>query len=107
MRERRRDPRASFGLLFLNKYIEGFPHLVGLVEMSVSGMLVRKIHEPRVARDFYAIELGLPWRGEERLWLWARCVRDSFEMQALRFVGLGRNERERIDEIVREVRRAA
>ena len=64
--ERRRDPRASFGMLFLNKYIEGFPHLAGLVEMSASGMLVRKIHEPRsrernqfhAAVDNLTVEMG-------------------------------------------------
>ena len=74
--ERRRDPRASFGLLFLNKYIDGFPYLASLIEMSVSGMLVRKIHEPCVPKDFYSVELGIPWEPGERLWLWTRVVHD-------------------------------
>ena len=105
--ERRRDPRASFGLIFLNKYIDGFPHLASLIEMSASGMLVRKIHEPCVQKDFYSVELGIPWVPGERLWLWTRCVRDFGDRQALRFVGMGIEERTRIEEIVREVRRAA
>jgi hypothetical protein len=104
--DRRQNPRASFGLLFFNKYIDGFPHLGALLEMSATGMLVRKINEPAEGRSFYSIELGIPWT-QERLWLWTRRVRSSGDREALRFVGMGPAERARIEALVRDVRRAA
>jgi hypothetical protein len=97
--------------VFVNKYIDGTPHLVSLVDLSPEGMMVQKLLEPRnanAARTFYAIELGIPWRQEEeRIWIWTRLVRNMGDRQALRFVGLGEADKARIGEIVDEVRRIA
>ena len=110
-RDRRIEVRARLGSLLLNKYIDGTPHLATLINLSSSGMLVQKLLEPETDRDFYAIELGIPWRTQdqqdERLWLWTHRVRDLGDVQALRFVGLGAKEREAIEEMVREAKRVA
>ena len=110
-RDRRTGARARLGGLFVNKFIDGVPHLATLLDLSPNGMMVQKLLEPtgeRAARTFYAIELGIPWRQEEeRIWIWTQCVRDLGDRQALRFVGLGEAERERIEAIVDEVRRVA
>jgi hypothetical protein len=100
--------RARLGAVFLNKYIDGMPHLATLLDLSPDGMMVQKLLEPNVARGFYAIELGVPWRSDEdRLWIWTQCVRDLGDRQALRFVGLSDGEKARIEEIVGEARRVA
>jgi hypothetical protein len=108
-RDRRVGARARFGAVFVNKYIDGTPHLTALVDLSPDGMMVQKLLEPRnanAARTFYAIELGIPWRqDEEQIWIWTQLVRDQGDRQALRFVGLSDAERARIGEIVDEARR--
>jgi hypothetical protein len=104
--DRRTTPRANLGTIFLNKYIDGFPHLVKLVDVSASGMLVRKVHEPDLPRDFYTVELGFPGR-PERMWLWTRRVWDEGELVALRFLGIDPVDRVRLAKLVREARKAA
>jgi hypothetical protein len=103
---RRIEERARFGGLFVNKHIEGVPHLARVLDLSAGGMMVRKILEPALARSFFSIELGIPWKGE-RFWIWARCVRDWGDLQALRFVGLHEDERARLAEIVAEAQQIA
>jgi hypothetical protein len=104
--DRRTMPRASLGTILLNKYIDGFPHLVKLIDVSGSGMLVKRFHEPDLARDFYAVELGVPGRSE-RMWLWTRHVWNHGELQALRFTGIDPMDRARLRKMVDDVRRAA
>jgi hypothetical protein len=94
--ERRGEPRAGIydelGVILLNKYVEGFPHIVQLVDLSEGGMLVRRIHEPEPARDFYSIEVEVP-KTKKRLWLWTRRVWSARNWEALRFVGIGARDR--------------
>ncbi len=104
--DRRTMPRASLGKILLNKYIDGFPHLVRLVDVSASGMLVKRFNEPDLPRDFYPVELGVPGRAE-RMWLWTRRVWNSGELQALRFTGIDPMDRARLKKIVDDFRRAA
>ncbi len=104
--DRRENDRAFFGGLFMNKYIDGLPHLAKVLDLSPGGMMVRKVLEPAIAPKFFAIELGIPWT-DERLWIWARCVREWGDRQAVRFLGLSGTEQARIAEIVREVSRLA
>jgi hypothetical protein len=87
----------------MNKYIEGLPHLARVLDLSPGGMMVRKLLEPEIAPSFFAIELGIPWT-DERLWIWARCVREWNDRQALRFVAMDAKDEVRLVEIVREVR---
>ena len=105
-KERRVGPRARFNGLFVNKHIEGLPHLARVLDLSESGMMVRKILEPALARTFFAVELGIPWTNE-RFWIWTRCVRDWGDLQALRFLGLATEEQARLAAIVDEVRQTA
>jgi len=104
--DRRQNERAFFGGLFMNKYIDGLPHLAKVLDLSPGGMMVRKILEPALAPKFFAIELGIPWT-DERLWIWARCVREWGDRQAVRFMGMGSKDEARLAEIVREVSRIA
>lgn len=106
MAERRGEPRADLGQFLFNKYIDGFPHVVELLDLSASGMLVRKVHEPDVPRAFYSIELGIPGT-PERMWLWTRIAWTRDGVQALRFVGIDPADRARIAHLVREARIAA
>jgi hypothetical protein len=103
---RRIEDRARFAGLFVNKYVDGLPHLAKVLDLSAGGMMVRKVLEPELGRSFFAIELGIPWKGE-RFWIWARCVRDWGDLQALRFMGLRTDERARLAEIVAEARQIA
>jgi hypothetical protein len=104
--ERRTEDRARFGGLFVNKHIDGVPHLARVLDLSAGGMMVRKIFEPALAKSFFAVELGVPWRSE-RFWIWSRCVRDWGDLQAVRFIGLREDERARLAEIVAETRQIA
>jgi hypothetical protein len=90
MFERRAAPRTSARVYF-NKYIDGHPHLCEALELSATGMLVRRIHEPDAERAAYAVELATgPLDGDgERLWLCASPVWSAGELEALRFVECG------------------
>ena len=86
--ERRAAPRTSARVYF-NKYIDGHPHLCEAVELSRTGMLLRRIHEPDAPRAAYALEIapGPLAAGDERVWLCASPVWTSGDLEALRFVG--------------------
>ena len=103
--ERRFEERARFGGLFVNKHIDGLPHLARVLDLSAGGMMVRKVFEPALTKSFFAVELGIPWT-DERFWIWTRCVRDWGDLQALRFMGLDGDDRARIEAIVAETRQA-
>jgi hypothetical protein len=86
--ERRRAPRANADLL-INKFIDGWPHLARLVEISAAGCVLERLLEPSVDRELYPLEIALPAAlGGTRLWLWAKTVWSTPERIALRFVGL-------------------
>jgi hypothetical protein len=57
--DRRSAPRTPAHLYF-NKYIDGVPHLCEALEISMTGMLVRRVHEPDEDLACYAVEIGLP-----------------------------------------------
>jgi hypothetical protein len=107
--DRRGANRARLGGVFFNKYIDGIPHLVSLVDLSPDGMMVQKLLEPDAPRAFYAIEIEVPWDEDEegRLWIWTRRVRDLGDRQALAFVGLTEKDRARLEAVVHEARRVA
>jgi hypothetical protein len=104
--DRRGNDRARFAGLFVNKYLDGVPHLARVLDLSSTGMMVRKVFEPDVARSCFALELGIPWKGEQ-FWIWARCVRNWGDLQALRFLGIAESEQARLAEIVAEARHVA
>ena len=86
--ERRRAPRLRADIL-VNKFIDGWPHLTRLVEISAVGAVLEKLLEPEIERDLYPLELSLPAAlGGTRLWLWAKPVWSEAGRTAVRFVGL-------------------
>jgi hypothetical protein len=99
--ERRTSPRTRVDLLF-NKYIDGYPHVCRTIDVSDSGMLLERVSEPTVEREFYPIEIGLLDGGDlvERLWLWAREVWTDGEKQALRFVDVRDRDRAKLTRLL-------
>ncbi len=99
--ERRVSLRAKLGQsLWLNKYVEGFPHLAELVEVSDSGLLIRTIREPSNRETTFTLELGIPGAAQ-RLWLRTELVRKSENVQALRIVYADLLERAQLRQLVR------
>ena len=94
MTDRRNSPRKRVDLLF-NKYIDGYPHLCRTIDVSEGGLLLERVSEPKVERDFYPVEIGLmessselEGRAPERVWLWAKQVWSDGTRQALHFIGV-------------------
>ena len=99
---RRIAPRARLGerSLFLNKFVDGYPHLAELLEVSESGMLIRTIREPWNREGTFALELGIPGSAH-RMWLWAELVRKSGSLQAVRIAHADLLERAQLRQLVR------
>ncbi len=99
--ERRAAPRAAARVYF-NKYIDGHPHLCEAVELSATGMLVRRIHEPDAPCAAYGVELapGPLGPGDERVWLCASPVWSEGDLSALRFVECSDRDRELIEGVI-------
>lgn len=126
--DRRSAPRTPAHLYF-NKYIDGVPHLCEALEISMTGMLVRRVHEPDEDLACYAVELGLPGVDEVdpeaptppagdveernddgaeprpgRLWLCATPIWQEGRYQALAFVGHSEMDRLRLADLMAELR---
>ena len=99
MLNRRVALRAPIGGLLFNKYIDGFPHVAELLDLSEGGMRIRRIHEPEGASQCFAIEFEVPGT-RKRIWLWTRQVWANAEQQALRFVGITGEDRAALAAIV-------
>ena len=104
MRERRSSRRAGVNIL-LNKFIDGFPHACRALDLSMGGVLVKRIHEPQAERDFFPLQLGLP--GQDPIWIWSRAVWTQGSCQALRFVSMDAEDRARLAVYLGTVKRAA
>lgn len=105
MKERRTTRRLDVDVL-INKYVDGFPHACRALDISLGGILLRRIHEPKVKRDSYAIEIGLP-EAKPPMWLWARQVWSRGRRQALRFVGMSTSDRDALEMLIASLPRAA
>lgn len=92
--ERRAAPRRSAQVYF-NKYIDGQPYLCETLELSETGMLIRRVAEPEAKRACYAVEMaaGPLSPGDERIWLCASPVWQSGDLEALRFVAQSDRDR--------------
>lgn len=96
MLERRRSPRQPTDIFF-NKYLDGHPYLCRALEVSKSGILAQTHIEPERQAGAFPVEIRFP--GQERsLWLWGRSVRRGKSRQAIEFVGVRRQELERIEQ---------
>jgi hypothetical protein len=92
-RSERRTARRKPVRLFCNQYIDGSPILGEAWEISMTGVLVRRVNGPDLDRACYAIEIGHPTEPLPRLWLCASPVWRQGEFEALRFVGLAPQDR--------------
>jgi len=106
MTDRRQSPRKRVDLLF-NKYIDGYPHLCRTIDVSEGGLLLERVSEPNVSRDFYPVEIGLmemPKDGEEsapeRVWLWAKQVWTDGTLQALKFIGVEESDLKKLHKLL-------
>ena len=96
--DRRTDGRARLRGIFANKYIDGIPHLVELVDVSASGLQVRRIREPETASMTYPLELSV---GGVTLWAWTRQVWRRGTREALRMVSTDTVESARLRKFLR------
>jgi hypothetical protein len=101
--ERRAAPRRNVEVYF-NKYIDGQPFICEALELSETGMLARKIHEPDAPRACYAVELagGGGESGDERMWLCAAPVWTDGRVEALGFVGQSERDKARLAEMIKK-----
>lgn len=94
--DRRRASRKSVSIFF-NKYLQGVPHLAEALEISETGLVARRIHEPSGPRAVVAVELP----GDEgSVWLCATPVWQNDELEALSFVGASEKDRTRIQALL-------
>lgn len=101
MEERRVSLRAKLGQsLWLNKYVEGYPHLAELVEVSDSGLLIRTIREPSNRETTFTLEIGVPGAAH-RMWLRTELVRKTGGVEALRILYADLLERAQLRQLVR------
>jgi hypothetical protein len=100
--ERRVSLRARLGdrSLWLNKHVEGFPHLAELIDVSETGMLIRTIREPSNRQAAFTLEFGIPGNPSP-MWLWAELVRRSGSLQAVRIHHADLFERAQLRQLVR------
>jgi hypothetical protein len=96
--DRRGDGRARFAGVFANKYIDGIPHVVELLDVSASGLQVRRILEPESASMTYPLELSL---GGVTLWAWTRRVWRRGNREALRIVSADSVDQARLRKFLR------
>jgi hypothetical protein len=104
--DRRAAPRTRLDLLF-NRYIDGYPHLCRIVDVSETGLLLARIAGPVIEREFYPVEIGVLEDDDverpERLWLWTKQVWTSGEHQALRFLEVKDRDRAALRGLVARV----
>ncbi|HVY44622.1 MAG TPA: PilZ domain-containing protein [Minicystis sp.] len=98
--ERRAAARRKVDVYF-NKYIDGQPFVCEAIELSESGMLVRRIHEPDAPRACYAVEIAAHGGGgEERIWLCATSVWSDGKVEALGFIGQSERDKTRLAKLL-------
>ena len=106
-RERREDGRLVSARLaervFANKYIEGIPHVVELLDISDGGVLLRRILEPSSPVETYPLELCID---NVTLWAWTRRVWRRGNREALRIVSADPFDRAKLRKLIREKRAA-
>lgn len=96
--ERRADGRARFAGIFANKFIDGIPHLVELVDVSATGLQVRRILEPESSTTTYPLQLSI---GGVTFWAWTRRVWRRGNREALRLVSTDTVDHARLRKFLR------
>ena len=98
--DRRRAGRATFAGIYANKYIDGTPHVVELLDVSASGLKVRRILEPESPTTTYPLELSV---GGVTFWAWTRRVWRRGNREALRIAYADTVDRARLQKFLRGV----
>ena len=109
--EQRREPRTPFlkksprqafvtesEPVFANKYIDGLPYTVELLDVSPTGFSVRSIFEPSSEKETFALELCLD---EKRFFTWARRVRRDGDREAYQILAIDPLDRARLQKFLR------
>lgn len=82
---RRRDPRAPLEGVLANKFIDGYPYVVEILDASKGGFAIRRIHEPETDADTFALELSL---GGPSFFAWAKRVRRDGDRESYRLLSI-------------------
>jgi hypothetical protein len=98
--ERRIDGRATLEGAFANKFIDGIPHTVQILDASSSGLRVRRILEPETSCDTFPVELML---GGVRLFAWTKRVWRRGDREALRIMAAEPLDRARLRKFLRNL----
>lgn len=96
--DRRDDGRARLTGVFANKYIDGIPHVVEVLDCSATGLRVRRILEPESATVTYPLELSV---AGVTLWAWTRRVWRRGNREALRIVSADALDRALLRNVLR------
>jgi hypothetical protein len=96
--DRRREPRLPMGA-FANKYIDGRPYTVELVDASMGGVAIRRIAEPESASaESFTLEM---WVDGRPIFAWARRVRSHGDREAYQIISANPLDRARIRKFLR------
>lgn len=87
-------------MVFANKYIDGVPHMVELLDVSPDGVRLRRLFEPETTHDTFALELYV---GGFTTWAWTRRIWRRGNREALRIVSADPLDRARIRKFLRSV----
>jgi hypothetical protein len=71
------------GGIFANKYIDGIPHAVQVLDACAGGVRLRRILEPETTTEAFPLEMCV---FGHRFWAWTRRVWRDGEHEALRIV---------------------
>ena len=97
--ERRRDARSKIEV-FANRYIDGHPFAVELLDASASGFRVRTLLSPDTSDcESFPIEVRMDG---VRIWAWKRRVWKDGDQEALRIVSADPLESARFRKLLRE-----
>jgi len=104
-RSYRRHPRVDADV-YINKIIDDHPYLVRVRDISVSGMFIYRLIEPKhQSGSEFGFELRLP-NCDDTIWAVGRLVRDvnadATEGCAVEFVRMGERDRQLIRAYVAE-----
>ena len=102
--ENRKHARARMQGFFANKFIDGIPHTIEVLDASAGGLRVRKILEPETTTDTFPLELCI---GGHRFFAWTRRVWAKDDREALRIVGTDPLDRARLRKFLRTFQPAA
>jgi hypothetical protein len=97
--EKRRSERTTLGV-FANRYIDGHPYAVEILDASPHGLRVRTMLEPDTeGRETFPIEVRVD---DVRIWAWTRRVWKNGDCEALRIVSADPLERARFRKLLLE-----